>query len=40
MDLLLSERYWQNAWLAQLMEHVTLDLRVMSLSPALGVEIT
>ena len=27
-------------WLAQLMEHVTLDLRVMSSSHTLGVEIT
>ena len=28
------------AWLAQLKEHVTLDLKVMSLSPMLGVEMT
>ena len=27
-------------WLAQTVEHVTLDLKVMSLSPMLGVEIT
>ena len=30
----------QGAWLAQLVEHVTLDLGVVSLSPTLGVEIT
>ena len=28
------------AWLAQLEEHATLDLRVMSSSPTLDVEIT
>ena len=28
------------AWLAQLEEHATLDLRVVSWSPMLGVEIT
>ena len=28
------------AWLAQSVEHVTLDLRVISLDPMLGVEIT
>jgi len=27
-------------WLAELAEHVTLDLRVMSSSPTLGVELT
>ena len=27
-------------WLAHLQEHVTLDLRVLSLGPILGVEIT
>ena len=27
-------------WLAQLVEHVTLDLGVVSLSPMLGIEIT
>ena len=27
-------------WLAHLVEHVTVDLRVVSLSPMLGVEIT
>ena len=27
------------AWLAQLVEHVTLDPRVVSLSPMLGVEV-
>lgn len=29
----------QDTWLAQLKEHATLDLRVMSSSPMLGVEI-
>ena len=28
------------AWLAQLVEHAAFDLRVMSLSPTLGMEIT
>ena len=28
------------AWLAQSVEHVTLDLKVVSTSPLLGVEIT
>ena len=28
------------AWLAQLVEHATVDLGVMSSSPTLGVEIT
>ena len=28
------------AWLAQLVEHVTLDLRVVNSSPMLGIEIT
>ena len=28
------------AWLAQLVEHVTFDLGVMSLNPMLGAEIT
>lgn len=28
------------AWLARLVEHATLDLRVVILSPTLGVEIT
>ena len=27
-------------WLAQLVEHMTLDLGVVSLSPMLGVELT
>lgn len=27
-------------WLAQLVEHLTLDLRVIGLSPTLGVELT
>ena len=29
----------RSAWLAQLVEHVTLDIGVMSLSPTLGAEI-
>ena len=29
----------RSAWLAQSEEHVTCDLRVVSLSPTLGVEI-
>lgn len=29
-----------SAWLGQLMAHVTLDIGVVSLSPALGVEST
>lgn len=28
------------AWLAESREHATLDLRVLSLSPPIGVEIT
>lgn len=28
------------AWLAQLVEHVTIDLGVVCLSPTLGVEMT
>jgi len=37
----LKENNWfWGAWLAQSEEHVTLDLRVMSSSSALGVEIT
>ena len=30
----------RDAWLAQLVKQVTLDLRVVNLSPTLGVEIT
>ena len=30
----------QGTWLAQSVEHTTLDLRVVSLSPGLAVEIT
>ena len=30
----------RGTWLAQLVEHVTLDLGVVSLSPTLSVEIT
>ena len=33
-------RVLQGAWLAQLVEHATLDLRVVSLNPMLDVEIT
>ena len=29
-----------DTWLAQLVEHATLDLRVVSLSPVLGIELT
>ena len=28
------------AWMAQLGEHATLDLRVMRVNPVLGVEVT
>lgn len=38
-DLLRDMSAW-GAWLVQLTVHVTLDLRVMSLSPTLGIEIT
>ena len=37
--LVLKTFYW-GAWLAQLVERVTLQLRVVSLSPTLGIEIT
>ena len=30
----------KGAWLVQLVEHATLDLRVVGLSPTVGVEIT
>ena len=30
----------RSAWLAQSVEHATLDLGIVSLSPTLGVEIT
>ena len=30
----------RGTWLAQLVEHVTFDLRVVGSSPMLGVEIT
>ena len=30
----------RDAWLGQSVEHATLDLRIMSLSPPLGAEIT
>ena len=31
---------YQSAWLAQSIEHATLDLEVVNLSPALGIKIT
>ena len=34
------ENYPRGTWLAQSVEHTTLDLRVISLSPTLAVEIT
>ena len=34
------EIWGSEIWLAQLVEHVTLDLRVMSLGPTVGMEIT
>ena len=34
----ISEPQWRGTWLAQLEEHVILDLRVMSLSLTLGVK--
>ena len=30
----------ESAWLAQLVKHAILDLRVMSSSPMLGIELT
>ena len=33
-------KYFRGAWLGQSVEHVTLDLGVVSLSPTFGVEIT
>ena len=30
----------KGTWLAQLVEHVTLDLRVMRSSPGMGIELT
>ena len=35
-----TEHKFEGAWLVPLVEHATLDLRVVSLSPTLGVEIT
>ena len=32
------KRHFWGAWLAQSVEHATLDLRIVSLSPMLGVE--
>ena len=34
-----NKSFW-GAWLAESEEHVTLDLKVLNLSPTLGVEIT
>ena len=34
-----ADERW-GAWLAQLVQHMPLDLRVVSLSPMVGVEIT
>lgn len=31
---------FRGTWLAQVVKHVTLDLRIMSLSPMVGVEVT
>ena len=37
---LFEELFYRGTWLAQLIEHVTLGLRVLSLSPMLGIEIS
>ena len=34
------DKIFRDAWLARLIEHVTLDLEVVSSSPTLGIEIT
>ena len=39
-DTSLKENSSWGAWLAQVEEHGTLDLRVVSLSSTLGIEIT
>ena len=39
-ELYLLEMQTQGAWLVQLVEHVTLDVGVVGLSPVLGIEIT
>ena len=35
-----TDNFTRDAWLAQLLEHATRDLEVVSLSPMLGVEIS
>ena len=40
MQMEFKNRQNRGTWLAQLVEHVTLDLRVVSSSPMVGVEIT
>lgn len=37
-NTLIIIQYFRDAWLAQLQEHVTLDLRELSSSPMLGME--
>ena len=39
MSLVLWMKKLKDAWLAQLLTHVTLDLGVVSSSPTLGAEI-
>lgn len=39
MDLEIKEDLG-GAWLAQTLEHATLDLRIMGSSPTLGIELT
>ena len=38
--LYLRENNYGGAWLAQLVEHVTLDLGIVSSSPTIGIEPT
>ena len=38
--ILLKKKIFQGAWMAQSVERVTLDLRVVSLRPTFGVEMT
>ena len=38
--LIFKSRALEAAWLAQSVEHVTFDLRVVSLSPMFSIEIT
>lgn len=40
METVLRIDLKRGGWLAQPLEHVTLELRVVSLSPILGVELT